>query len=443
MITNSNLATAVTTLPNPTDAKLNLENLTSRYGAVFSRTGDSPNFTYTRITTQESLNNVTEVYYLAFNQASFAKWFLLIKGLTYGANSQKYSGIYRALSVDMTRVVAECVDVSRRKYMICTQFSDTASYLDSYYIQEMHSADATTETEGALDYLANGLGRAATYNGIAKDEEYQLTGEDRIYINYTQSKKDDAGNDVDNIINIVLKAPTIIKPNFMLVNSEHALAPTSSWPKKTGFGPNWTIDGTNTTETKSDLPGMLSLGSSEQIEVRNFVEVRFNPGDTMFVYFEKNTEYADANGVINLFEEPADSSGIKKYTLKENEYFYYTDINKSDIAYYGAGTEITAKNIDFTKKVGDVASDKDTIAANGLAASIPWKAYRVSNEQFVQLREYQYMNLVEGCSLVDVETNSGSALTLGNNFTPINGATYIIDDVQSSLPAISLGSNIT
>jgi hypothetical protein len=60
------------------------------------------------------------------------------------------------------------------------------------------------------------------------------------------------------------------------------------------------------------------------------------------------------------------------YTLKEGEYFYYTDKNKSDIAYYGAGTKIT-RTINtppiFKYNTDNTISSED-IATKGMNAAI-------------------------------------------------------------------------
>lgn len=62
------------------------------------------------------------------------------------------------------------------------------------------------------------------------------------------------------------------------------------------------------------------------------------------------------------------------YTLKENEYFFYTNKNKTDLAYYGNGTKITRSSADVIL-VRDMSAEKsisaDDILQYGLAASIP------------------------------------------------------------------------
>jgi hypothetical protein len=60
------------------------------------------------------------------------------------------------------------------------------------------------------------------------------------------------------------------------------------------------------------------------------------------------------------------------YTLKEGEYLYYTDINKSDIAFYGFGSTIRRKHntpIIYKYSTEDVISSEE-IASQGLSSSI-------------------------------------------------------------------------
>ena len=61
------------------------------------------------------------------------------------------------------------------------------------------------------------------------------------------------------------------------------------------------------------------------------------------------------------------------YTLKEGEYFYYTDMNKTDIAFYGSGTTIkrNLKTSEIYKYTTDEVISAEEISAAGLNASIP------------------------------------------------------------------------
>lgn len=62
------------------------------------------------------------------------------------------------------------------------------------------------------------------------------------------------------------------------------------------------------------------------------------------------------------------------YTLKENEYFFYTNKNKTDLAYYGNGSKITrtSKDIELIRDISsEEATSADDILQYGLTASIP------------------------------------------------------------------------
>lgn len=100
----------------------------------------------------------------------------------------------------------------------------------------------------------------------------------------------------------------------------------------------------------------------------------------------------------------------RSYTLKENEYFFYTDKNKSDLAYYGNGTKITrsSKDVNLRRWIEATSdADVDEILQYGLAANIPWISKNFTQDKKITIQEYQYVNLTEGCTL-----NKGSADSL-------------------------------
>lgn len=97
------------------------------------------------------------------------------------------------------------------------------------------------------------------------------------------------------------------------------------------------------------------------------------------------------------------------YTLKDGEYFYYTNQDKSDLAYYGAGTKIKISNKTPTiyKSKNDSSISATEIATYGLSAAIPWRSYSLSDESYIKLTEYQYRNLVAGDKLETLGVSGG------------------------------------
>jgi hypothetical protein len=61
------------------------------------------------------------------------------------------------------------------------------------------------------------------------------------------------------------------------------------------------------------------------------------------------------------------------YTLKEGEYLFYTDMNKSDIAFYGSGTTIERQvsTQSIYKYTSDTNISAEDIIYAGLKADIP------------------------------------------------------------------------
>jgi hypothetical protein len=110
---------------------------------------------------------------------------------------------------------------------------------------------------------------------------------------------------------------------------------------------------------------MFTLGPNEQIETRDFVKVTLDKAGTN-IYWERHDEVVGINDRI-YFEWNEDPYFIDKntkeekdegtantikfysaYTLKDGEYFYYTNQDKNDIAYYGAGTKLNVHHLHQT-----------------------------------------------------------------------------------------------
>ena len=99
--------------------------------------------------------------------------------------------------------------------------------------------------------------------------------------------------------------------------------------------------------------------------------------------------YKNFNGCEAL--EDKNYKGKRSYTLKDGEYFFYTDQNKTELAYFSTGTEI--------QLTGGLLLDQfdvielSTIFDSGIS-EIPWGRLRLSSEKdSVILQEYQYITL--------------------------------------------------
>jgi hypothetical protein len=121
-------------------------------------------------------------------------------------------------------------------------------------------------------------------------------------------------------------------------------------------------------------------------------------------------------------------------------------MNKSDIAFYGAGTTIKKgeHTPDIYKYTTDEVISAEEISTAGLNASIPWRTYNFSNtDAQLILRENQYINLTKGDSLLNISLRN-TQTDITNEFTPVIAASYKLAAKDSSsavevpLPKLSL-----
>jgi hypothetical protein len=289
---------------------------------------------------------------------------------------------------------------------------------------------STRTEDDPKEGTADGLGRDADYVGVPKDGEYQLNSGEYLLINYTDSKTDESGVEKKTVINKDYKAGDIIRANFNLIDS--ALYHNNhSYSKKDGFY----FSG------YGEIEGMFTLGTNEQIEIREAVQVNLDE-DTMYLYWELNSD--DPEKESNVFNFPETYNGKQAYTLKEGEHLYYTNGKKQDLVYYGAGT-IIVKNVDTPELVkytslGEVS--EEDIMTNGLAAAIPWQPYSLGSvSKRLEIIENQYISLTEGDVLISVEgTDPTDAIS--NDWCEVSTAKYRFaeDEVESTLPAIVVSS---
>jgi hypothetical protein len=128
--------------------------------------------------------------------------------------------------------------------------------------------------------------------------------------------------------------------------------------------------------------------------------------------FDEDPIYFTDNNYTTTTETPTVYVKNLSYTLKEGEYFYYTDKNKSDIAYYGSGTKITRtlNTPDIFKFVTDNTVSTEEISTRGLNAAIPWRAFDLSKsgstDKKLVFTEYQYINLTKDDILSKIDCSN-------------------------------------
>jgi len=369
----------------------------------------------------------------------------------------KIGGIYIQKGQDINANCGKLVDINHIKYKQVSKYYNTASPLTYYYVPVTFEDNNLDDDNLEDRHTKDGLGQNGKYSGIPAKSEYCLQPHEYLLINYTSSKTVD-DEETKTIINKCYRAGTIIKPNFELIDSE-SYRDSHSYSKTSGYDFSEFLD-----EDVQQPEGMFSLGVNEQIEVRDFARVYLDEMSSN-IYWELQDEVPNSIGRVDFKwdEDPVDEDGnpttealaykFLSHTLKEGEYFYYTNKDKTDIAYYGAGTKIT-QSFDtplIFKYIKDTTVSTDEIMTYGLSASIPWRPYDFSKSNGLVKRlaitEYKYINLIKDNILNTVSiTDRANATCIDTNlnsysWTPITGATYTIDDQTLQLDYVNFGAN--
>ena len=267
---------------------------------------------------------------------------------------------------------------------------------------------------------------------IAKNTEYQLKTGEKLYIMYTSESTTDSSADI--VKSIFYGPDAIIRPNFELRDSAEVNKGGASWTKvlknATDFiNQNKNENNSSSKETKQAGFGMLTLGTNEQIEIRKPAEVVLNEAQT-YIYWTLDKSSLDTDKKIKfVYTGTITIGGVEKqrytYTLKDGEYFYYTDQNKLDMAFYGSGTELifigSTSPSNYIPGISNEEVTAETINNFGID-QIPWVLCNFSDDTYLTLKEYQYVNLTAGdklkseLSLIEATTTVHS---LDNNFKPL------------------------
>lgn len=233
-------------------------------------------------------------------------------------------------------------------------------------------------------YIAKTLGADIEPAIIENNKEYQLDDNEYLYIEYTPSTTSEDGTQQEQPPKMEILGPgTIIKPSGFakgLMDSDDFA--------KLGNTPHKQV----TFENISNPIDMFRFAANEQLEVREFAKVTLsketlNNSDYIHVY--KNF-----NNCEPLEESSTEIDGAlptRSYTLKDGEYVFYTDSQKTDFAYYGSGTEIilTGNAKIPACDVVDIA----TILDYGIN-EIPWQYLTLNDpENSLTFKEYQYITL--------------------------------------------------
>lgn len=341
---------------------------------------------------------------------------------------------------------------------------------NSYYLPRIWTSteiptDANLTNVEAKDWhTQNSLGQSSQPVKITAGTEYELKQNEYLLINYTKSKNETSDEKVE--ICDVHRPGEIIKPNFDLVDSEDWAAAHHSYTKFLTKQPE-EFNGISTTTA------MFTLGTNEQIEIRDIIRVELADSHTN-LYWDIPNLVSTSGGYIEFpwDEEPihpttgARITNITKsmtkgtdyifsaYTLKEGEYLYYTDMNKSDIAFYGFGSTVRRgiNTPPIFKYTSDDLISAEQISSAGLSASIPWRNCKLNDENAaITITENQFINLTEGDQLISLNFSAGSSTgCLDSQYRDVTDATYAFatadatdaerNKVTEHLPVLSLNN---
>jgi hypothetical protein len=283
-----------------------------------------------------------------------------------------------------------------------------------------------------------------------KNAEYQLKKGEYLLINYTDSKTtDDSNQEQKQVINTVYKEGDIIKANFPIVDSDlyHS---NHSFSKKDGFN----FEGYSP-------EGMFTLGTDEQICIREPAAISLydgtskDEGSIYYLYFVRNDD--DTDNELTYFKFDDDSN---TYTLKENEYIFFTDKAKQNLGYYGNGTTVTIDGIDknammetdpTVRKIDRQIKKNnrlgvatyESIVENGIDA-IPWgPSYHFTKNFNLTFVENQYISLTEGDIIKTLDISDGA--TLGNKEVEVDQTNQVVyriaeNGIDETLPKISIAN---
>lgn len=368
----------------------------------------------------------TRIYEIKINdEDTFNDWFDWILKQT-GRHNKKLAGLYHQLPADRSRVIGEMVDYRYYKYQRCDYARPYAEdMLSVYFVQETFENDDSTNADIKKRHTADGFGHNGSIKGIPINSDYELQDGDYLLINYTKAASDE--NSTDTVINLKYTKGAIIKPNFQIKDSVAENKNGKSYAKSSGF---------DFTKYNNYPDGLMSLGPNEQIEIRDIAKVELKGPSNIYWMLQPGSETETAKGVF-----PFDAHD--EYTLKENEYFYYTDSNKLDMAYYGFGTKITrsSSSIVLSKSTAESETLAEDILKYGLTA-IPWVSYTFSDNNRLTLTEYQYINLTAGDKLIHISNNINQEMSSIESITPdpqdVVAANYIIGGEENKLPAINV-----
>ncbi len=397
-------------------AKLTSEefnNIKTKYGQVFIKNAQD------RYVVADTYNSETDYYVAkiagteteARAFGSFNTWltnqtYYVYSDPDHHGSSKLSMGLCRCLgtgTLNIAYVPGKLVDEDCFKYTYCNQ---AKTDIDFYYVQQ-----TWTKTDDQRTHTANGLGETGSFNGVPKNGEYQLQGTDVLYINYTKTSEDDT--ETKTIVNKKYTANdnVVIRANFELLDSDlyHG---SHSYAKKDGFDTSWGIE------------GMFSLGTDQQIEIREPVNVILDEDQSKLYWFFKTDDTSKRMVYFCGHESSPFGVSGRTYTLQEEEYIFYTNAKETDYNYYGPGTTITlgANTPTIFRYTSSTEVTLEDILTYGLDAEIPWVTANLygANKNII-ITENTFLSLTEGDKLLQLTLNEDNSSAEDDTYGYLTG----------------------
>lgn len=411
--------------------------LINNYGMIFTK--DTSSGIYKAIPTASTITVGEYLYYINLSEKTFSLLVRFLQLLHANNSESTLKGLFRKVASAGSYTPGYLVDASYIKYGECTIWRTFSEPLDDgFFVQLTHDNEQSPEDGNALEqcWTKDGLGLDAETAGIPANAEYQLKANEYLLINYTPSSTSEEENVVTETVNEVYKYGDIIRPNFELIDSEFKHSNQGkAYAKTSGF--DFSQSGSGITNPL----GMFSLGSSEQIEIRSLVQITLKDMIVNLYWKFDNDDNALTRSTPGITTNEA--AGTYSYTLQAGEYLYYTNERKQDLAFYGEGTELiltgSLMELSATDGVTQVLSEDEAYEL-GLAG-IPWHTCELTTANYITLKEYQYVTLTQGdtlisCSLVGTDTFSNQWTTC--QVSSANPVIYSIGDTKYTLPVLSI-----
>ncbi len=354
-------------------------------------------------------------------------------------DSPYITSAYLKVASDYTYRAGYLVDTTHTRFKQITGWDKTlgnsSEVLTKCYLPRLWASDCSDDSAAHTPHMQTGVGSAAVPATIPANAEYQLKADEFILFNYTSSDEESDGSSVP--MNVYYGPGTIIRPNFALADSD-SLSASVKFYKTTGYGP-WRTE-SNSIISADSIPGMYAFGVQEQVEIRKQIEV-YLTDPAANIYWTLNAEPLLLEGTHKIMFPFDPKTG--DYTLQSGEYFFYTDTNKQDLVYYGAGTVIhkDVNTPDVWKSTRDTQVGVEQINDMGILSDIPWQSLNLASPNGgITIKEYQYTNLVAGDTLKDIslDISSGESNLLRDTFIKVanSDARYILNGAEADLPKV-------